>query len=57
MGELNKKEAKRHGAIDELAGVQGRMEAVGSNTFSIIEFIREFAYYMAYVDAIHAAKK
>ncbi|KAL6572416.1 hypothetical protein OROMI_013374 [Orobanche minor] len=54
---LKEAEAELPEASEELAGLRGRQGPVEYDPFLSLENISEFAYYMAYADAIRAAKK
>ncbi|KAL6582076.1 hypothetical protein OROMI_006090 [Orobanche minor] len=55
--ELAAKVAELEGASRELVDLKGKVEAIELDPFMNVEYVSEFAYYLAYADAIRAAKK
>ncbi|KAL6552504.1 hypothetical protein OROHE_007868 [Orobanche hederae] len=57
MGELGNKEAELREANQKLAELGAKVESFELDPFQNMDFVGEFAYYMAYTDAIRAGWK
>ncbi|KAL6584811.1 hypothetical protein OROMI_004100 [Orobanche minor] len=57
MEELVVRVAELEKVKAELAGMKAEAEEIKGNPYKNLEYAAEFAYYLAYADALHASKK